>query len=91
MQTRTCNTHKCNACFWREFFGGNVVNGISSDDLSTSRCYEDTSVLPLEAQKYLVGMGSGLVENLSPYKTVCGACVLFTTEDGKVGQIILRL
>ena len=88
VQTKTCNMESCpDKCLWWEFLDGKVFKGIPDDD-TAKQCYDDTSLLPSEAQKYFVGMGSEYIDKISPVKSVCGACILFTTLEGKVGQIV---
>ena len=65
---------------------GKVFKGIPDDD-TTKQCYDDTSLLPSEPQKYFVGMGSEYIDKISPVKSVCGACILFTTLEGEVDEI----
>merc|ERR1719167_306081 len=47
------------------------------------QCYDDQGVLPPQARNYFVGMGSEYFEEISPVGSVCGACVLFTSLEGK--------
>ena len=84
VQTKTCHTAPCPSghCSWWEFLDGEVFKGIPSDGVT--HCYEDNNLLPLMAQKYFVGMGHEYINNISPVKSVCGACLLFTTLEGKV-------
>ena len=89
VQTKTCNMESCpDNCLWWEFLDGKVFKGIP-DDSTTKYCYDDTNLLPPEAQQYFVGMGSEYIDNISPVKSVCGACILFTTLEGKVGEIFV--
>ena len=88
VQTKTCNLDSCpEKCSWWEFLDGKVFRGFPSDS-TTRSCYDDTSLLSSEAQKYFVGMGSEYIDKISPVKSVCGVCIRFTTLEGKVGQIL---
>ena len=60
-----------------------VSSGGSTTD-SSAQCYDDSNLLPLQAQRYFVGMGRELIEMINPVKSVCGACILFTSLEGKV-------
>ena len=83
LQTKTCNMDECpGKCFWWEFMGGKVLKGIPP---GREDCFDDIKLLPLKAQKYVVGMGNEYIEMINPVKSVCGACILFTSLGGKVG------
>ena len=83
LRTKTCNMDECpGKCFWWEFMGGKVLKGIPP---GREDCFDDIKLLPLKAQKYIVGMGSEYIEMINPVKSVCGACILFTSLGGKVG------
>ena len=96
VQIKACNIQNCETCVWREFAGGKVFKGTAPSSESTipssggsttdssAQCYDDSSLLPLHAQRYFVGMGRELVEMINPVKSVCGACILFTSLEGKV-------
>ena len=87
VQTKTCNIEYCpDKCLWWEFLDGKVFKDTQSDN-TMKVCYDDTKLLPSEAQKYFVGIGSEYIDKISPVKSVCGACILFTTLAGKVGEI----
>ena len=88
-QIKACNTFSCPAkCLWWEFTGGMVFKGFASNT-PRLQCYDDQGVLPPEARNYFVGMGSEYIEEISPVGSVCGACVLFTSLEGKVGRIFV--
>ena len=88
VQTKTCNMDSCpDKCSWWDFLDGEVFEGVPSDS-ATEPCYADINLLPLKAQKYFVGMGREYIDRISPVNSVCGACILFTTLAGKVGEIL---
>ena len=91
VQTKTCNMDPCpEKCSWWEFEDGKVFKGVPSDN--DEHCFYNKSLLPLKAQKYFVGMGSEYIDRINPVKSVCGACILFTTLEGKVSDgIILHI
>ena len=85
-QTKPCNINECpvrDICSWWEFLGGTVSANPFPED--TWSCHADLSLLPAQAEKYAVGMGAEYVDQLSPIESLCGACILFTALDGKVG------
>ena len=87
-QTKTCNLDSCpDRGSWWHFLDGQVFKGVPSDS-ATKHCYDDMKLLPLMARKYFVGMGREYIDKISPVKSVCGACVLFTTLQGKVGELL---
>ena len=92
VQTKTCNTDSCpdaGKYSWWDFpGGGEVFKGDPSNSSATQQCYDDKELLPLKAREYFVGMGREHIEAISPVKTVCGACVLFTTFEGKVSYYL---
>ena len=93
-QTKTCNMDSCpdiisDKCSWWDFLDGEVLEGIQTDS-TIQHCYDDIKLLPLKARKNFVGMGREYIDKISPVKSVCGACIQFTTLTGKVGEILFR-
>ena len=89
LQTKACNTDECpvrDICTWWEFLGGNVFEKKDSETFpeDTWSCHANLSALGGKASKYMVGMGSEYVGMLSPIKSLCGACILFTSLEKKV-------
>ena len=90
LQIRACNTEECpppDFCTWWEFFGGFVFEkkDLETFPKDTWSCHADVSaLLGGKARNYMVGMGSEYVEMLSPVKSLCGACILFTSLENKV-------
>ena len=88
VQTKPCNMDSCpDKCSWWDFMDGEVFEGVPSDS-ATEHCYDDIKILPLKTRKYFVGMGREHIDRVGPVKSVCGACILFTTLAGKVGEIL---
>ena len=90
LQTKACNMDECpvrDICTWWEFLGGNVFGKKDLEALpeGTWSCHANFSVLPTKARSYVVGMGSEYVDMLSPIESLCGACIHFTSLEGKVG------
>ena len=90
LQTKPCNLDECperDICTWWEFLDGDVFEKNFTE--SSWSCHSNFSVLPTKAAKYLVGMGSEYVDMLIPVESLCGACILFTSREGKVGTFFI--
>ena len=89
LQIKECNVDECperDICTWWEFLGGKVFEKKNLEPFpeNTWSCHANFSVLPTKARKNLVGMGSEYVDMLTPIRSLCGACILFTSLEGKV-------
>ena len=87
-QNKTCNMDSCpDRGSWWDFLDGEVFKGLPSSS-ATKHCYDDIKLLPLKAEQYFVGMGREYIDKISPVNSVCGACILFTTLQGKVNEFL---
>ena len=86
---KACNKDECpvrDICTWWEFLGGNVSEkkDLETFPKDTWSCHANLSALGEKASEYMVGMGSEYIDMLSPIKSLCGVCILFTSLEKKV-------